>query len=73
MGEEEYFEEVDSSHIENEASTRKYFATNMSSVNVSEDTLFVLVDQWWRGTDSREFGGLPLDSLKSEVLGYVKK
>lgn len=73
MDEEEYFEKVDSSHIENEASTRKYFATNMSSVTVSEDTLFVLVDQWWRGTDSREFGGLPLDNVKGKVLGYVKK
>jgi signal peptidase I len=72
MGEEEYFEKMDPSTIENEESMRSYFATNMKSVKVEENTVFVLVDQWWRGTDSRDFGVLPIDMIKGKVLGYKK-
>jgi len=71
MGEEEYFEKMDPSNI-NEESMRSYFATNMKSVKVEENTVFVLVDQWWRGTDSRDFGVLPIDTIKGKVLGYKK-
>ena len=71
MGEEEYFEKMDPSNI-NEESMRRYFSTNMKSVKVEENTVFVLVDQWWRGTDSRDFGVLPIDTIKGKVLGYKK-
>lgn len=72
MGEEAYFEKMDPSNIGNEESMRSYFATNMKSVKVEENTVFVLVDQWWRGIDSRDFGGLPMDTIKGKVLGYKK-
>lgn len=72
MEEEEYFEKKDASKIENIAAVKDYFSTTMKPVKVIEDTVFVLVDQWWRGTDSREFGVLPLDSVEGKVLGYVK-
>jgi signal peptidase I len=73
MDEEVYFSKKDTSKIVSLESTKEYFATNMDPVKVIEDTVFVLVDQWWRGTDSREFGVLPLDSVEGQVLGYLKK
>jgi signal peptidase I len=73
MEEEAYFKRKDTLESVNIESTKEYFATNMDPVKVIEDTVFVLVDQWWRGTDSREFGVLPLDSMEGKVLGYVKK
>ena len=50
----------------------EYFATSMEPVKVSNEAVFVLVDQWWRGTDSRDFGELPLGDVEGKVLGYVK-
>lgn len=73
MDEEVYFLKMDPSKIVSMESTKEYFATTMGPVKVIEDTVFVLVDQWWRGTDSREFGLLPLDSVEGQVLGYLKK
>ena len=51
---------------------RKYFSMDMAPVEVPEGTVFVLVDQWWRGTDSRNFGPLPLEQVKGKVIGYKK-
>lgn len=73
MEEDEYFEKKDASKIENIAAVKDYFSTTMKPIKVLEDTVFVLVDQWWRGTDSREFGVLSVDSVEGKVLGYVKK
>ncbi|WKA56533.1 signal peptidase I [Planococcus shixiaomingii] len=56
----------------NEESFRDYFSTSMESVKVTEGNVFVLVDQWWRGTDSRDFGELPLERVEGKVIGYVK-
>ena len=72
MDEEEYFEKKGTSRIWNVESIKEYFATAMDPVKVIDDTVFVLVDQWWRGTDSREFGVLSLESVEGKVLGYVK-
>ncbi|MBO0586179.1 signal peptidase I [Sporosarcina sp. E16_8] len=72
MEEEAYFNRKDTLESVNIESAKEYFATNMDPVKVVEDTVFVLVDQWWRGTDSREFGVLPLDSVEGQVLGYNK-
>lgn len=73
MEEKEYFDAVDPSRTENEENTREYFHTSMVPVEVPAGSVFVLVDQWWRGTDSRDFGALPLHRIEGEVLGYVKK
>ncbi|MFC3212425.1 signal peptidase I [Planomicrobium okeanokoites] len=53
-------------------SMKEYFATSMEPVKVSNEAVFVLVDQWWRGTDSRDFGELPLEAVEGKVLGYAK-
>lgn len=53
-------------------SMKEYFATSMEPVKVSNEAVFVLVDQWWRGTDSRDFGELPLEAIEGKVLGYAK-
>ncbi|MHA6259047.1 signal peptidase I [Sporosarcina sp. CAU 1771] len=70
LGEEEYFKAVDSIVIEDEQGTRDYFNTNMDDVTVQENTVFVLVDQWWRGIDSRDYGTLPIEQIKGIVIGY---
>ncbi|MDN7240648.1 signal peptidase I [Planococcus sp. N028] len=50
----------------------EYFATSIEPVKVTTEAVFVLVDQWWRGTDSRDFGELPLERVEGKVIGYVK-
>ena len=70
LNEEEYFKNVPSRNIANEQLTRDYFNTNMNAVNVKENTVFVLVDQWWRGTDSRDFGPLPIEKIEGIIVGY---
>ena len=52
---------------------KEYFATSMVPVKVSNEAVFVLVDLWWRGTDSKDFGELSLEVVKGKVLGYAKK
>lgn len=49
------------------------FATSMEPVKISNAAVFVLVDQWWRGTDSKDFGELSLEAIEGKVLGYAKK
>ncbi|AIY05411.1 hypothetical protein Plano_1446 [Planococcus sp. PAMC 21323] len=49
------------------------FNTTMEPVKISNEAVFVLVDQWWRGIDSREFGELPIKDIEGKVLGYAKK
>ncbi|WP_394119950.1 signal peptidase I [Planococcus donghaensis] len=51
----------------------EYFNTSMEAVKVSNEAVFVLVDQWWRGTDSKDFGELSLEAIEGKVLGYSKK
>lgn len=70
-GEEEYFEDADLSRINDIDWLKRYFKTEMNPVVVEEDTVFVLVDQWWRGTDSKNFGLLPVDQVEGKVLGYL--
>ena len=70
LNEEEYFNKVQSRNIENEQCTRDYFNTNMNPVTVKENTVFILVDQWWRGIDSRDYGLLPIDRIEGIVIGY---
>lgn len=72
MDEQIYFEKMDASKIVDKQATLDYFKTNMEALVVEDDTIFVLVDQWWRGTDSKDFGLLPLDKVQGKVLGYSR-
>ena len=72
LGEEEYFNTVSSSVIVNEQSTREYFNMNMAAVSVEENTVFILVDQWWRGYDSREYGPLPIGEIEGVIIGHAE-
>lgn len=72
MEEEEYFVKSNPASRASDEFWKEYFATNMDPVKVSENTIFVLVDHWWRGTDSREFGVLSFDRIEGKVLGYQK-
>ena len=71
-GEEEYFNTVPRSAIGDEQSTREYFNMNMAAVTVKENTVFILVDQWWRGTDSREFGPLSISEIEGIITGTAE-
>ncbi|MDQ0427210.1 signal peptidase I [Planomicrobium stackebrandtii] len=66
---DEYFERVDAENVNLEA-MENYFNTSMEPVSADENTVFVLVDMWWRGMDSREYGPIPIEQLQGKVLGY---
>ncbi|WP_062109974.1 signal peptidase I [Bacillus niameyensis] len=71
--EDEYFESIkDADHWVNIPSMKEYFKTTMDPVTVEEGTIFVLVDHWWRGFDSRDFGLISVDAVQGKVLGYKK-
>lgn len=72
MDEKAYFESLNntnSQHV-NDTVMKDYFATEMSEVSVQENTYFVLVDQWWRGIDSRTLGPIHIDKINGVILGY---
>ena len=52
MEKEEYFLTSNPASQASEEFWKGYFAMNMEPVKVSENTVFVLVDHWLRGTDS---------------------
>lgn len=70
LNEESYFEKILSENIVNEESTRNSFNIDMEAIKIKENELFILVDQWWRGTDSRLYGPLSQESILGVVLGY---
>lgn len=72
LTEEVYFERVNTNNI-NVAAMEEYFNTSMDPVLVEENTVFVLVDMWWRGKDSRDFGLITADQIQGKILGYEKK
>ncbi|PUB08289.1 signal peptidase I [Paenisporosarcina sp. OV554] len=72
MNEKDYFEKLKPVNRGNEENDREYFATTMDPVKVVNNTVFVLVDNGGRGVDSRDFGLLPMESIKGKVLGYKK-
>ncbi|MBD7983769.1 hypothetical protein H9649_04185 [Sporosarcina sp. Sa2YVA2] len=72
FGEEEYFEVTPSSAIADEQATRAYFNMDMPAENVEVNTVFILVDQWWRGYDSREYGPLPIGEIEGVITGTAE-
>ncbi|MDW0117506.1 signal peptidase I [Sporosarcina thermotolerans] len=70
MGEEEYFRTAPKRNLAQ--SWRDYFNMDVAAVTVQENTVYLLVDHWWRGTDSRDFGPLPIEKIEGIILGYEK-
>ncbi|WP_052344297.1 signal peptidase I [Bacillus ndiopicus] len=55
---------------EQEQQTKDYYNLAMPAITIEEGTIFVLVDAWWRGYDSRRFGLISVDAVRGIVLGY---
>lgn len=72
MDEDVYFEGLTSINKAKEKAWRKYYSTSMKPVKVEEKTVFVLVDNWWRGHDSKNFGLLEIERIEGQILGYQK-
>ncbi|MEK5037775.1 signal peptidase I [Sporosarcina sp. FSL K6-3457] len=64
---QEYLEVV---NPQNSMMTEEDFQEDMESISVSEGSVFVLGDQWWRSIDSRHFGPISLSDVEGKVLGY---
>lgn len=72
LNEEEYFKQVPPENRVNDEQWREYFSTTMEPIQVEEDTVFVLIDKWWRGFDSKDFGLLKVERIQGKILGYEK-
>lgn len=72
LTEEEFFKRTDLDRYEDIDWWKVYFKREMDPVVVKEGTVFVLVDHWARGTDSKDFGLLPVERIQGKVLGYAK-
>lgn len=48
------------------------FKVNMPPVKVPDSAVFVLSDDWIRGTGSHHFGPVEKSEIKGKVLGYLK-
>lgn len=72
MEEEEYFANATHNSKADEERWEDYFSTDMKSLFIPHDSVFVLGDSWGRSSDSRSFGALPTDEINGKVLGYEK-
>ncbi|MGM9949840.1 MAG: signal peptidase I [Lysinibacillus sp.] len=72
LNETAYFEKVDPSNIVDEEAIRAYFSTSLPAAAIGENEVFVLVDQWWRGTDSKDYGPLQTEQIIGLVKGYAQ-
>ncbi|MET3576554.1 signal peptidase I [Bhargavaea ullalensis] len=71
LGEKEYFEKTPKKNYDS-AAMKEYFQTSMEPVTVKDHTVFVLVDQWWRGSDSKDFGLIPNSKIQGVIVGHEK-
>lgn len=72
MDEDLYFEGLTTINKSKEKAWRKYYSTSMKPMDVKEKTVFVLVDNWWRGHDSKNFGLIEIKHIEGQILGYQK-
>lgn len=72
LNEEACFEKMESDNITDEGAVRVYFSTDMSPVTIGENEVFVLIDQWWCGTDSKDYDPLRMDQIIGVVKGYAQ-
>jgi len=50
----------------------EYFGSiNMDEIEVPEDELFIIGDDWFRSNDSRSFGPISLQDIEGKVLGEL--
>lgn len=68
---EEYFKKVDPVNRNTDAML-EHFNTTIEPVYINKDRVFILVDNWWRGKDSRVYGSIPIKQLNGKILGYEK-
>ena len=66
---DEYFEKVNPENRYGD-SMLETFHTTIEPIYINEGTLFVLIDNWWRGTDSRDYGPIPIEKVKGKIIGY---
>ena len=52
--------------------TEEDFKEDMEPIKISESAVFVLSDDWFRGSDSRHFGALDVELIEGKVLGYTE-
>ena len=71
MTKEEFFNLMPSDNYDKEVA-EDFFNTNMEPVQVEDETVFLLVDSWSRGLDSREYGLISNENIEGKVLGYMK-
>ncbi|WP_240035291.1 signal peptidase I [Neobacillus notoginsengisoli] len=63
-----YFaKKIDHSNI-----TKKDFKEDMAPVKIPNESFFVVSDDWFRGTSSKDFGPVNISAIEGKVLGYVK-
>ncbi|WP_316569944.1 signal peptidase I [Neobacillus sp. YIM B06451] len=53
--------------------TEEDFKEDKGPIRVPESAVFVLSDDWFRGTDSRYIGPLDISAVEGKVLGYLKE
>lgn len=68
LDEQRYFEQVPTENIINKDEVEAAFRESMAPI--TENTVFVLTDDWHRGVDSRLFGPVNLALVQGEFLGY---
>jgi signal peptidase I len=47
-------------------------AYSMEPLLVPEGNVFVSGDLWWRGSDSKQYGAIPIENIIGKVKGYKK-
>jgi signal peptidase I len=60
-------------HIrENIENAVNYFQQlNLKEIEISEDSVYLVGDDWLRSNDSRLFGSLPTDNIEGKVLAVI--
>ena len=53
--------------------TEEDFKVNLDPIKIPKNAVFVLSDDWIRGTSSIHFGPLDISKIEGKVLGYIKE
>jgi signal peptidase I len=56
-------------NIENQVTA--FQNSNMEEVEIPENAVFLVGDDWFRSNDSRGFGPIPIEHIKGKVIGEV--
>ncbi|MBB4826292.1 signal peptidase I [Sporosarcina luteola] len=69
MRKDEYLKTND---VSKSSLTKKDFEEDMDTIEIPEDSVFVMGDQWSRSVDSRLFGPLSISEIQGLAIGYEK-